>query len=245
MELKSFSNQAISAVGQQALHHIFLAENFRKNLDEVINFECSQDLFFRNFIDIWYYLIGLSEDNLYAPIVCENVERYIHYYWLKNRVLPLDQYYLTDKILQGNREIFPEDFPSFSIWEEKASFESLRRRKLAAFFGSHKKVMQEVLRFYVSMFRITTSIVSDEKKDFDSLVCKDEFLAYCNYLLHHMSPLLMERDYVLKVKDILLANTDFTFQDATHVISGTFFDENVRVLKRINDSELVKEIIYR
>lgn len=244
MELRSFSNQAIDAVGQQALHHIFYAKNFRKNLEEVINFEQEQGVYLHHLIDIWYYLLGISEDNLYMPIVRQNVERYIRYYWLKHRVVPLEKFYMTDKILKGNREIFLKDFPSFAIWKEKACFESLRSRKFLYFFASHKKITQEVLDFYFSMFGITTAIMSEEKKEFLRLICDDQFLSYCNYLINHRSPLMLENEYFFKVREVLEANMDYTFTSAPHAISGTFFEENERVLKRVNELNPTDDI-YR
>lgn len=243
MKLQSFSQSARMEVQQQAFHHIFYTENFSEHLKNVENFEREQEVFLLHLIDLYYYLFGIADDNLYYPMVYKNVEQFIEYYWQEKQVLPIEDFNILYCIQERNRNEFCKNYPCFSIWEIKMSFESLLRRKLMTHLVGHKKATKEVLNFFPSSFEFTRDIMTSRDRAMETLTYNEQFLAYCNYLLNSGSSLILENDYYSMIQDLLYANINLC-RNEPFELTSRFASENSRVLKRMESVRKISTSYY-
>lgn len=245
MELKLFSNSSIEAIQQQALHHIFLADDFLSNIESVKDFEKHHEVLLTNLIDIYYYLCGIAEDNLYHANLRQNVLKFIDYYWKKQKILKVENYNVLTLIQNINSSDLAYNSPCHTLLGLRMTFESFITRKAACCFQRTKSLMDDVFTFYSSIFEFTKAILSSKEKDTDFAICNDLFLSYCNYLINTKSSLLLEQEYFLKIRSLLYANMDYSFQTTPNEVSEHFFKENSRVLKRMEHFQNWKVIYYQ
>ena len=89
MALENYSKEAIVAVHYQALDHLFMASDMRKNLENVLRFEDCMHQSVLSPYEVYAYLRCMEGLGAFYPRVVDNVKQYVSY---KRDHLPCEIY---------------------------------------------------------------------------------------------------------------------------------------------------------
>lgn len=242
MALENYSKEAIAAVRFQALDHLFMASDMRKNLENVLHFEECMHQSVLKPEEVYAYLRCMEGFSAFYPRVINNVKEYVSY---ERDHLPMEQEKRIDitswlnemlELCYLNEDIFQSRFLYYRMLQSSNGIVDYAKRFFELNFLNSENNRLILMDKLADVFSTTALLLEDEHDYAYALSGKEQFFHYVNLMAREYPELLQNEDFLTRIEFVLDYNKslrDLDPDEGEERLSFSFFQKNRKAIGRI------------